>query len=465
MHKNISADEKKTEELIQSLSAIPARDASRSSQGKERFLAQARMMKPAVSRQADDRHTGWNANLIERMIDQMKLNPKLSTILATLAVIVVVTVLVARTYSPVSAQQIVERADAARTTNAAATGIRHTVIDLFDTTTEFSGDLAGIHRVVEDFYDPASGFYRSVVKDTSGALLRGGSVDGKFDYSFDHPSADAVSIQRTPLSADQQSKANAVSVDAGADDLFEQFKNNPNVKLASTITWTDGSKAYVLELKSYQADPAGQKTYTGSTSMTFNAKTYALLESVSTRVKDGKDEVISDAKFLTDEVLPAGTAVAWDLSDLPGVSYVDASAPEQEDVTFGTLTVDELAAHAQAYILNPVPTGYTQEIDAVTNQPADQEFQYEVNYKQNGKTVFGLQSVGQLGVDFIQQSFSDGSYIAANGLQIFYSTSHPSNGNGVSAALVTPDAGDYLLSSTLTREDVQKLVETLVKIK
>jgi hypothetical protein len=465
MNENPSAQEKQTEEMIRSLSAIPERDAESAGHGKEQFLARARMMKPAVSAGEEARHTRWNANLMERINNLMKLNPKLSTVFAALAVIIVITVLVAQNVSPVSAQQIVERADAARTTNATSAGIRHTVIDVFDTTAEFSGDLAGIHRVEEQYLDTASGFYRSVEKDTSGALLRGGSVDGKFDYSFDHPSADSVTIQRTPLSADQRSKENAVSVDAGADDLFKQFKNNPNVKLVGTIAWTDGSKAYVLELKSYQTDPAGQKTYTGSTRMTFNTKTYALLESVSTRVKGGKDEVIADAKFLTDEVLPAGTAVAWDLSDLSGATYVDQTAPEQEDVSFGTLTVDELAAKAQAYILNPVPAGYTQEIDAVTNQPADQEFQYEVNYKQGNQTVFGLQAVGQLGADFIQQSFSDGSYKAANGLQIYYSTSHASNESGVSAVLVTPDAGDYLLSSTLTRENVQNLVETLVKIK
>jgi hypothetical protein len=458
-------DDRKIEKILNDYANTPARDPESAQLGKERFLSQARELAPEVSERTKERHTGWNTNFFERILKHMKPRTKLTTLTASLAVLLIVAVFVARNFTTVSAQQIMDRADAVRTSNAAATGIQHTIIEVFESSKEFAGDQAGNKTIQEEYLDLSSGNFRVTSTDPDGNLLNGSASDGKYTYSFDQASKEGITVTRTPITADEGRKLAAPDTQSTPDQLFKQFKHNPSVKLEDTITWTDGSKAYVLVLKSYKTDGSGQKTYTGSSKMTFNAKTYALLESVSTMEKDGQDEVIADAKFTTDELLPAGTQVAWDLSDLKGVTYADQPAPAPEEVTFGTLTVDELASKAQAYILQPVPEGYALEIDAVTNQPADQEFQYEVNYKLDDKTVFGMQYVGELSSEFIQESFSDGSFKAANGLQIFYSTSHPANGNGVAAVLVTPDAGNYLLSSTLSRDEVQKLVETLIHIK
>jgi hypothetical protein len=465
MTKSNYPDDPQIEKMLNDYSNVPARDEEIARLGKERFLAQARVLTPEVSERTKARHTGWNTNFFERIQQYMKPRTKLTTLIASLAVLLIVAVFIARNVTTVSAQQIIDRAEAVRTSNVSTTGIRHTIIEVFESSKEFAGDQAGNKTIQEEYLDPSSGNFRETSTDLEGNFLNGSASDGKYDYSFDQVRKDGITIIRTPSSTDKGGKLATPDSQSTPDQLFKQFKNNPSVKLEDTITWIDGSKAYVLVLNSYKTDGSGQKIYTGSSKMTFNAKTYALLESVSTMVKDGQDEVIADARFIKDEILPASTLVAWDLSDLPGVNYAEQSASVPDEVTFGTLTVDELASKAQAYILQPTPDGYTLEIVAVTNQPADQEFQYEVNYKQDEQTVFGMQYVGELSDEFIQESFSDGSFKADNGLQIYYSTSRPSNGNGVAAVLVTPDVGSYLLTSTLTREEVQKLIETLVHIK
>ena len=44
--------------------------------------------------------------------------------------------------------------------------------------------------------------------------------------------------------------------------------------------------------------------------------------------KDGQEVLISSQRILADEILPAETRVAWDLSDLPGVKIVDDPGEE-----------------------------------------------------------------------------------------------------------------------------------------
>ena len=62
---------------------------------------------------------------------------------------------------------------------------------------------------------------------------------------------------------------------------------------------------------------------------------------------------------------------------------------------------------------------------------------------------------------FVESNFYDGSYKAASGLMINYSPSH--SGGGTSAMLTAPDGNSFLLTSSLPREQVQNLVETLMK--
>lgn len=156
--------------------------------------------------------------------------------------------------------------------------------------------------------------------------------------------------------------------------------------------------------------------------------------------------------------------VAWDLSDLKGVTIVNETKQSaQANPTIETLTEQELATHTNSfYVLKPLPAGYTETITAVADQPKDQDYyQFEINYTGSNGETFGLQAVGHMDSGFVASNFYDGSYKAASGLIIYYSPSNP-NG-GTSAMLSAPDGNSFLIISNLPREQVQNLVETLVK--
>ena len=136
-------------------------------------------------------------------------------------------------------------------------------------------------------------------------------------------------------------------------------------------TWTDGSPVYVLADHGYQTQksPDGQaaQTYTGTMQMVFNAQTYQLVETQMSVNQAGKDVVIQSTDFLVDEVLPEGSPVTWNLSDLPGVTFVDqpaqpAQAAQAANPGFVVISAQELAAHTQSYQLKTLPAGFTQEI-------------------------------------------------------------------------------------------------------
>ena len=55
----------------------------------------------------------------------------------------------------------------------------------------------------------------------------------------------------------------------------------------------------------------------------FQHEDLQLVESQISVRKDGEDILINSVKYLVDEVLPAGSTVAWDLSDLKGISIVE----------------------------------------------------------------------------------------------------------------------------------------------
>ncbi len=200
--------------------------------------------------------------------------------------------------------------------------------------------------------------------------------------------------------------------------------------------------------------------------MIFDAQTYQLVESELTIYKDGKDIVIERVQFLVNETLPSGSQVAWDLSDLQGITFVDDPKVVQPEDTPQVISEQELAAHVNAYVLKTIPDGFTEEITALPNQPKDQPYAYEINYRNQANEVFGLQAVGVLQDGFVAASFYDGSYKTASGLVLYYSSSRPNNSpEGTSAMLTLPDGTSDLLISTMSREQVQALVEDMVPLK
>ena len=181
-----------------------------------------------------------------------------------------------------------------------------------------------------------------------------------------------------------------------------------------------------------------------------------------------KDIVIERVRFLVDETLSAETQVFWDLSDLHGVVFVDDEPQEveAEDPVFTTISQEELATHPDTYVLSAVPDGFIQEIIESPEQPSGEPYRYEVHYNNVAGESFELMAVGFMDDGFVETSFYDGSYKTSSGKVLYYSSGTPVNSpKGTSAMLVTENGVSFLVFSTMPREQVETLVEDLVRLK
>ncbi len=398
--------------------------------------------------------------------------------LAAVVVVAVVAFFAFKPATPVSAQQILERATAAQSAQAAGQGIQHSRMEIFENHQALQG--GGTLTVVDDYFDPAQGNFRRTTFDAAGKILDISANHAAYAYSSYPPAgappagavqaAGPITVWRTPLDPRKVKSSRALGPDIQDNSLFEQFRNNPRVRLEGVETWTDGSRVYVLIDDNYQtqkqSDGQVEKTFTGTVRMVFNTKTYQLVESQISVRKDGKDITIDSVKYLVDEILPAGSAVAWDLSDLKGITVVDQPAVKQEsgDPGFKTLTIEELTARTQtSYLLRTNPEGFTLQIVAANDQPKGQPFAYETNYTGPNGETFDLMAIGLTDEGFIKSNFYDGSYKSASGLVVYYSTA--SHKDSTSAILTTPEGNSFLLGSSLPRDRVQTLVDDLAPVK
>lgn len=388
----------------------------------------------------------------------------------------------------VSAQQILDRAASVQSAALPTEGVWHTVIKIYENPLALMGDRPGTSTTNETYSSLNSGsnstlpeaqstnLYRTITTDASGKVIDVFATDGKFNYSNFSQNSDAVvgndgalTIYRTPVIQESRKNVSYVDSSNSAKALFDDFSSNPRVELQGTITWIDGSKAYVLVNHNDQTQKSadGQiiKTAKGSTKMIFNADTYKLLESQTSIIKDGQEIVIEDFQFTSDEILPATTPVAWDLSDLKEVAFVDeaVAADTNYEPQSKVITEHELAALINAYVLKTIPEGYSLEIISTPNDPQNQSYNYEINYTNPEGESFGMMAVGTMDPGFIEKSFYDGSYITASGLVINYSSS--SKEDSTSAMLTIPDGTSFLLTSSMSRVQTQQWVDDLVPAK
>jgi anti-sigma factor RsiW len=387
-------------------------------------------------------------------------------------VIAVAAVLIFNSATPVSAQQILERAAAAQSAVEAGEGIWHTLVEVYENPQALEGDQAGATTMMESYTDASTGYSLFTTVDANGKLLEISANDETFNY-FMMREAEEVDqpliVHRTPISQDDLRKgAFGGNSSDMAESLFEHYKSNPRVELKGKENW-GGRQVYLLVDPNFQTSklPNGEeeKTFTGTMQMVFDAKTYELLESQTTVFKNDKEIVIEKVKFLVDETLPAETQVTWNLSDLQGVTFVD-DAPQEveaEDPVFTTISQEELATHPDTYVLSAIPDGFTQEIIESPEQPSGEPYRYEVHYNNAAGESFELMAVGFMDDGFVETSFYDGSYKTSSGKVLYYSSGTPVNSpKGTSAMLVTENGVSFLVFSTMPREQVETLVEDLV---
>lgn len=410
--------------------------------------------------------------------DQIMRRRNLVLVLMVMIALTVMAVFAAKSFTPVSAQQILERATAAQPAVNATQGIEHIRVEVYGNYQASQDGQAAIRTIAESYLDLQSGKTRWVVTDAdTGKVLNAFAFDGSYTYSTRQPTEATASgpltLYRVPQSsekvASQLVSKNYVDPSAKAKQLFEQFRSDPGAQVEKQ-SGADGRPVYILRSQQPAKIIAknGVQVPMGTTTMIFDAQTYHLLESRTTVQQDGQEVLVNSDKYLADEVLPAETPVVWDLSDLQGVMILDDPQGKHADLLPETVSPEELAAQGQwPYVLAPIPAGFSQEITAAPDQPKDQPFVYVVSYRNQAGDYFAIQS--DLGPDSLLQSeFNNESYQTASGLEVHFGQpmqKPKSNQQITSAIVITPDGTRLMVTSSLPRQQIKALLEDLVQPK
>ncbi|HEX7567615.1 MAG TPA: zf-HC2 domain-containing protein [Anaerolineaceae bacterium] len=444
-------------------------------------LLQSRLAKEA--RPMPAKNTVWNARPAPRagrtLTHTFRGDNKMRTrimILALLAVVVmaVMGIFLTSNATPVSAQQILERAYEAKTAAVSAQGISHIRVETY-LNLQAMGGKSGVEKTIQDGYvDLSNWIYRQVwTNEATGQVLDVSAYDGSYIYTRGAApvgeSSGSLTLYRTPQSIDKVANLKPDTGSVDPENTFETIRQEPDVKQVTKETWTDGREVYVLRAQTPEG--AAQKyqvqNFNGDVIMVFDAKTYDLLENSIVMVQDGKEVVLTSYRKLVDETLPANSPVAWDLSDLQGVTRVDDPTGEHGDLLPEVITPQELAAHTQAgYLLKNVPAGFSLEISAPPKQEQEPYYIYIASYRTAENDSFVIQSgkapekLANLGKD---------TYQTASGLTLYFLPSIQEQGSKAKVITQTivaaPDGAQFIISSTLPRERVQELAEDLVLVK
>jgi hypothetical protein len=205
----------------------------------------------------------------------------------------------------------------------------------------------------------------------------------------------------------------------------------------------------------------------GLVTMYFDAETYKQLGYRMTMEKDGKEILLGSQKILVDEILPADTPVAWDLSDVQGITLVDDPERTHGDLLPEVISEEQLAAKTQnAYLLKSIPEGYSLEISEPQIKPGSTEpYIYIATYRK-ADDYFVIQSGAGFEVKAAIQG-TDETYATANGLVLHF-MEEPKNRpekSFTSALVEAPNDVSFIVTSTLSRETVKQWAEDLEMVK
>lgn len=263
----------------------------------------------------------------------MRRNLAVSALAAAL-IITIVAVFTANIANPVSAKEILEHAYAAEA-RVHTEGIEHIRSEVSSSGEALPEDKAG-SSIVEKYRDLQSGNLRMVVTDSkTGQVLHVAAFDGTYFYSSDgrkdgDGSSGNLTVYRTPQNREDYAKPGEVD-DTTSKEMFDKMRNDPNVQVKEE-TWADGRTVYNLqsqlsqsELKLKELVEGEEQSLLGLVNVYFDADTYKMLGHRVTIEKNGEEILNSSEMILVSEILPAGSSVAWDLSDLSGITIVDRS--------------------------------------------------------------------------------------------------------------------------------------------
>lgn len=416
-------------------------------------------------------------------------NRMVFTALAAVAVLAIVAVFVAKTVTPASAQKILDRAYQAQNQTTATQGIEHIRNEIYSNL-EGKPDGQGMDSIIESYSDPANGDFRVVIADKqTGVLQDVYAFDGSNVYTNEgvkgsQPGTDALTVYRVPqnrpslriLLGSRFANGNNGKLDAaqGAEvkNLFDKMRRDPHVELLGQETWENGHPVYVLRsqqrirlsAEDQLAHPMGLIT------LYFDADTYQLLGSRVSIERNGKEVLISLQRTLLDEILPVGSHIAWDLSDLQGITIVDDPNGEHsvpEEISPKGSPVKALAAKTDsAYLLKTVPDGFSLSVSVLPKQPADQPFFYEAGYTNQAGDYFIIRTFGDKPLEDTSWAFE--TYTTASGL-VLYFVNQPSIttiGEEFNGGLMqTPNGKTFAIESSLPLEKIKTLMDELVLVR
>ena len=404
------------------------------------------------------------------------------SVLTGAVVLAILAVFVARNVTPASAsaQQILERAYKAQTQVAPAHGIEH-VRDEGSSNLEGKPDGQGMDSITESYSDPASGKYRVVMTDAQTGMLQAVyAFDGSNAYTMEGVkfSQNSLTVYRTPQNrpsvqgttfADRINGTSNAALDAKAKNMFDKMRQDSQVKLLGQETWKNGHTVYVLQSQQVVKWLDGNEVVQpiGLVTLYFDVKTYQLLGSRVTAEKDGKEIVISRQQILLDEILPADSHIAWDLSDVQGVTIVDDKNGEHAlpEVTSAKALATRIPS---AYLLRTVPDGFSLEVKVLPkqypNQSGNGPFFYEATYTNQAGDYFNIRAFDNKKLEDTSWAFE--TYTTSSGLTLYFVNQPSADIREFNGGLMeAPNGHTYAIESSLPRTTIKIFLEDLVLVK
>ncbi len=386
----------------------------------------------------------------------------------------IVVVFMARSATPVSAQAILDKAYAAQSSASPADGIEHIRSEIYTNIQVLPADQ-GTDQIVESYHDLETGKRRLVTLDAkTGKVVDVFGYNGTFTYSVEYPAdsprptnpSGPLTVYRTPQGklADQDGKRRGD--DITSKDIFDKMRGQSDTHLDGQETWPDGRQVYVLSTQQPIKVQVNGKIEQpiGKVIVYFDVETYKMVGNRTTMQKDGQEIIITSQTILADEFLPASASVAWDLSDLQGITLVDDPNREHGDLLPEVITSQQLAARTTtAYLLKSVPDGYSLEISEPQRKKGSTEpYIYIASYRTEANDYFVIQTG-------MYKDFSDEgeAYTTASGLVLHFTREviDPSGKQYVTMGVDAPNGVFFMVTSTLPKETVKAWAENLVLVK
>jgi hypothetical protein len=384
--------------------------------------------------------------------------------------------------TPVSAQDILNRSYAAQEAADSSQGIVHLRAQVYQNFQALPGKRISVKEVksiLESYVDLQTGKHRFIVTDeVTGQVMSVSAFDGTYRYAGDElPPPGETGAVHIIYRSPQPKEIGKMTVlkpllgPVDAKSFFEAARQDPTAQFIGQETWSDGRAVNVLRLQQLgkvllapsQPDKALPPT---TATLYFDAKTFELVGQQLTVQQNGKETLISSTHQLVREILPATIAVAWDLSDLKGITVVDDPRGEHGLQLPVAISPQELAALTHsAYMLRAAPAGFMMQISVPPGANQKAQGMYFIEYRNSDGDDFLINGGANLPESLIQSA--DGTYTTRSGLTLYFVRDPLLPGaKPLSHAIVKATDGTLFdLTSTLPRERIKALAEELVPIK